>query len=921
MNTTLFLSHRNVLATILCVLFPYLVSAQSPGQSTLSGKVLDSTTNEAMSSVTVRLLKKEDGKLVKGTTTDLNGSFAMTSLSAGDYRLLISFVGYHGIESEISLSKSKKVDLGTLKMSPSATVLKGVDVTGQLRPVVLKQDTVEFNAGAFKVKSGANVEELLKKLPGIEVDSEGNITYNGERIEKVEVDGRNFFSKDPKMTTRNLPSLMIDKVQVVDKQSDESILTGMDDGTRTKVLNLRIKPDMKRGVISNLNAAYGTQNRYAGDLMINYFDKDARYSLLGNFNNTEGVLAGEGDRDTRRIGFNYETSVDKKFDMTSEITYEGEDNNKSGKVVRENLLGQNKRNIYREDYTDRRRKDEVSGLARMEWKPDSLTTVFFTPGLSWTRSFTESMQSYQTYDQDDELINKGVSKRTQDNTSVSGDAEIHFSRRLSPSGRHLYLGLEGHVSQSDGLGSNLVYTDFLREGNADENIDQKQESGTKSGKLMFRSSYIEPVGGLWAFQLNYRLDAQYRKNRREAYNKDIEGGYTIPDEVYTRGATSTFQNHSLGVNLRYKVDRSHVTFGIDARPSHANSISTIGSKEVFSKSRVVWNYAPSVRIEYRRSDSITFNLRYNGRTAHASMEQLNPAVMINSPLSKVIGNPDLLPSFSHTLRFMGNYNSPTRKQSFGIMGRATLTDNAIVDRRSVDPKTGAVQTTYENVSGVASVGLGFMASVPLWQSGWSFFLVGRVGYERTKAYINNELNAAQIFTPSFSPRFTWRGDNLSFSLGARGQLQQVSNAVATNLDRKVSDYSLINEINWSLPWSIELMSSIVYTQKRGYSQELDANLCLWDLSVGKSFLKNNAATIEVSVFDILGQRNSFSRNISSSAITDRTVNNISTYAIMTFKYKLNTLGKERAAAANDGRSRRGYDRYRRGHPAQPGAIR
>lgn len=906
MNTATHPLKYRLLLVALALFFPCMVLAQSSGNFDLSGKVQDAATNELMSAVTVRLMKKSDGKLTKGTTTDMKGEFVMTGLMPGDYRLLISFVGYNSIELDVSLGKASKVNFGALKMIPNTTALKGVDVTGRVRPIVLKQDTVEFNAGAFKVKSGANVEELLKKLPGVEVDAEGNITYNGERIEKIEVDGRNFFSNDPKMTTRNLPSLMVDKVQVVDKQSDESILTGMDDGTRTKVLNLSIKPDMKRGGVANINGGYGTRKRYAGDMMINFFDKNARYSLLGNFNNTEGVLAGEGDRDARRIGFNYETSIDKKFEMVSEVRYDGDNNNKSGRVVRENLLGQDKRNIYNEDYIDLTRRNDLSGITRIEWKPDTLTTIFFTPELSWSRSATESVQSFETRNQDNDLINKGVSKRSNDNADVSALAEVHFSRKLNTKGRHLYLGLEGRLSQSDGSGSNVLTTDFAQPGKEDEKIDQSLNSNGKSGRLVLRSSYIEPLSRLWALQVNYRLEAQYRKNLREAFNKDPNGEYTILDEVYTRGSTSSFQNHSLGLNLRYKVDRSHITFGMDARPSLATTVSTIGNKEVFNKSRVVWNYAPSVRIEYRKSDSIMFNLRYSGRISHASMEQLNPAVVINSPLNKVVGNPDLLPSFSHSVRFMGNYNSPRKKQSFGIMGRLSFTDNAIVDRRTVDPETGAVQTTYENVSGVASVGLGFMGSLPFGRTGWSFFLSGRGGYERTKAYINNELNSAHIFSPTLSPKLTWRGDNLSISFGARGQWQNVSNSVATNLDRTATNYSLINEFNWSLPWGIELTSNVEYTKKSGYSQELDTNICLWDMSLGKSFLKGNAATFEVSVFDILGQRNSFSRMITSTSITDRTVNNISTYALMTFKYRFNSFGKDGSGRVSDGaRSRFG----------------
>ncbi|MDO4695462.1 MAG: TonB-dependent receptor [Porphyromonas sp.] len=912
MNQSFTLLRQLLWGVLLLFLLPCLLPAQnSVDYYELIGTVSDAANGEAMPAVTVRLMNKGDGKLVKGTTTDGQGVFSLGQLSAGDYRLIITFVGYNNIEKALSLSKVRKVNLGRLKMTPDETTLKELQVTGRVRPIVLKQDTVEFNAAAFKVREGANIEELLKKLPGVEVDADGNISYNGEKIQKIEVDGRNFFSDDPKKTTRNLPSLMVDRVQVVDKQSDESILTGMDDGTRTKVLNLSIKPDMKKGFVANINGGYGTERRYTGDAMLNFFDKHSRYSLLGNFNNTEGILSGEGDRDTRRVGFNYETSLGKTFELTAEVGYDGENNDRSGSVMRENLLGQQKRNIYTEDYRDLTRNNRLSALSRMEWRPDSMTTIFFTPEFSWSRGRTESTQAFETRSQDNVLINKGASLRTSNNDNIDGQMSLHLSRTLNSRGRHVYIGLEGSINQTEGSGSNILTTEFFREGKPSEKIDQSLNNSNKAGGFILRSSYIEPLSKYWAMQLVYRLEARHRDNRREAYNKDTNGQYTILDEVYTRGSTSTFRNHSVGINLRYKVDRSHITFGIDARPSYAGTISTIGNREVFNKSRVVWNYAPSVRIEYRSSDSISFNLRYSGRTSHASMDQLNPAVVINSPLSKVTGNPDLLPSFSHSLRFMGNYNSPSKRRTFGIMGRASLTDNAIVDRRTIDPETGAVNTTFENVSGLVNVGLGMMASLPFGRSPWSLSAFGRFGYERIKAYINDELNTANIFTPMIAPKLTWRGQDLSVSLGARGAWQMASNSVATNLDRRVIDHSLSNEINWSLPWSFELTSNLVYTHKSGYSGGLDKDIYLWDISLGKSFLRGNAATIEISVFDILGQRDPFSRMITSTSITDRTVNTIGTYGMLTFKYRFNSFGKGNEPKSNSGFSR---GRPGGGHP-------
>ncbi len=875
---------------MMCIMLLSLPLFSQTSTSKITGKVFDTTTNTYAEAASVRVLNAKDGKLVKGMATDNKGVFEFSGMTAGDYRLVISFVGYKTVEKTLTLQSGKNLDLGTIRIDPDATILKGVEVTEIARPIILKQDTVEFNAGSFKVREGAVIEELLKKLPGVEVDAEGNITYNGEKIEKVELDGRNFFSSDPTVATRNLPSLMVDKVQIVDKQSDESRLTGMDDGSRTKVLNLTVKKEMKNGLITNVNGGYGTEQRYQSDMMLNYFKNDARYTLLGNFNNVDGVLRGDGDRDSRTVGFNYETKIKDKLDLTAEASYEGENNNRTGKTVRQTLLDGQQNNTYTEDYQDITRNDRVSSLARLEWTPDSKSTIYFTPEVSWSNSRTQSNQTFSTVDQSDQEINKGSSLTTNESQTVSGAAELHARRVLSPTGRHLYLGLSAGINKSDGSGTNYSLTEFLQNG-ASEEIDQRLNNTSSSGTFSVRASYVEPLTDKWALQFNYRLSAQNRETVREAFTKDAAGAYTVLDEVYSRTSTNSNQNHALGLNLRYKVKGVQVLVGMDARPSYASTVSTIGSNEVFKKSRLVWNYAPSVRIEYRKSDTLSFNLRYQGRTEHPTMDQLNPAYIVTSALSKVKGNPDLFPSFTHGLRFMGNYNLASKRQNIGTMGWFSYTDNAVIEKRTVDASTGGTEITYENVSGILSANMGMMASTPLFHRNLTFYLFGRVGYDITKSYLNGQLNTAHIFAPSVSPRLVWSIDNLSITFGGRGHWQSVDNSISQSLNRTTVDYTLLNELTWTLPWNISLSSNLAYTEKRGYADGWDTNILLWDMTLSKSFLKNNAATIELSVFDILGQRENFTRSITSSSITDRTVNGVTTYGMLTFKYRFSSFGK------------------------------
>lgn len=277
-----------------------LASAQSKTYS-IKGVVYEEATEETIVGAGVRLLHQADSLYVAGSSTGTKGQFSLANIAPGKYLLHISFLGMEPYYKEVEVV-NKSVNLGKIHLSESVTRLGVLEVRGQATPMTVKQDTIQFNAAAFKMRQGASLEELLRRIPGMEIDEDGKITYNGEAIERIEMDGRSFFGNDPQMATRNLPSDMIKNLQVVDKKSDEARLTGMSDGEKVKVLNLEIKEDKKRGLISNLSAGYGTQQRYTANALVNLFNHDARYTIIGELNNIDGVRRGRGEETTRRIG-------------------------------------------------------------------------------------------------------------------------------------------------------------------------------------------------------------------------------------------------------------------------------------------------------------------------------------------------------------------------------------------------------------------------------------------------------------------------------------------------------------------------------------------------------------------------------------------------------------------------------------------
>ena len=881
---------RSIFITLFLVTGSLLASAQSTTGS-LSGRVYDGQQKEWMIAASVKLLQPKDSTLVKGALSDPNGNFKISSIKSGKYLLQVAYVGYEDHFVNVTIGTGEK-KLGTITLNPSATALKEVQVVGQATPVVMKTDTVQFNTDAFRTQQNASVEDLLRKIPGMEVDDDGNITYNGEAIERIELDGRDFFSNNPTMATRNLPSNMIQNVQVVDKKSDQARLTGMDDGERVKVLNLNVKEDKKKGLLANLTAGYGTEQRYNAQANLNYFNGDARYTLLGNLNNIDGVRRGRGDRTTRSLGFNYDNKFSDKVLLTAEAEYHDNDNSTIGSRNTQNFLGDQSSTYEEQTYSDFSNDKSADGKVRFEWNPSERTSFIAEPSFGWNRRSTNNQDQFTTVNDAGETINSGQSTQTSQTDNMDADMELHFRHTFNDLGRNIYVRANGTYSGSNGFGNKNSVTDFVSTGRQDI-IDQRTTTDDLSWGYGIRASYLEPFNKTWALQLNYRLDAQNRENNQFAYNLDGNGAYSILDTDYSRGSTNENMAHRFGFQVRYSFwKKSNIYAGFEASPTYTHTTTSDGVQTTFDRERTVWNYAPTFTVDIRPTDTLRIMLRYNGRTTQPTMMQLNNVPIINSPLSTTVGNPDLLPSFSHSLRTNISFQRRSQRQSFGLFGMANFTNDAVITKRTIDRETGASMNTYENVDGLRNLWFGFSVNTPIGgpKSKWTSFTFGNLSYNRSKAYVNEVLNTADTFRPRLSQRFTWSGDNLQVTTGGFLSIQSAKNSVSSELDRTTYDYNIYNELVWDLPFDLSLTSRLTYQDAAGYEDDFNRRLWLWDASLSWSFLEGKNATVELSAYDLLRQRTTYTRTINANSIVDQNVNGITSYFMLTFTYRFNNFG-------------------------------
>lgn len=880
------------------------VMAQSSSH-TITGRVFDGDLKEWIVGGSVRVLTPKDSTLVKGALTDQQGRFRVEGIGGGSYIVQVSFLGFETIEKSVTLSDKKEYALGTLTMKTSATNLKEVQVVGQATPMTLKKDTVQFNADAFRVRQGASVEELLRRIPGMEIDDNGGITYNGETISRLEVDGRNFFSSTPTIATKNLPSNIVQNVQVVDKKSERTRMTGMDNGSKEKVLNLQLKEDKKRGFLTNTNLGYGTKDRYKADLMGIYFNNKTRYTLLANLNNTDGVSRGRGDYTMKNIGLNVDNTFGDKLNITADVSYNDRDTRTITNTNTENILRSGVRNYEVSTSDNLGNSKDIAFSSRVEWKPTDRTLVFIEPSANYGTSRSIAESQFDTKDISGSEINRGTSYKESKSGTLQAGGRLFARYTLNDAGRNVFGHFSVNYSNADGSGFSNSVTDFLSNG-SQQVIDQQTMNDERGIRYSTGFSYLEPFSDRWGLQLNYNFDLNDRSSQQLAYNKDASGSYTVLDTDYSRGSQNRTADHRLGGQVRYKFwDKSFLYLGFDANPSTTHTITTDGAVEIFNQSRTVWNYAPSFNLDINPSDSVRINMRYSGRTGYPSMTQLNPVVVISSPLSRVEGNPGLLPSFTHNLDVHAEISNRSRRQSFQVFGSGGITNNAVVSKRTTDETTGTSVTTYENVDGEWNAWYGFTVSTPIGgpKSKWSSFTFGNLMYNKNKGFVNGELNTSDNFAPRLNQRFSWSGDNIQVTTGIKGTMSKVKNSISTDLNRTTYDYWLYNELVWNLPYDLVLSNRIGYQNAHGYNDDIKRELLLWDMTLSWSFLRGKNATIELSGYDLLGQRTNVDRRVTANAITDTVVNGTTSYVMLTFSYRFNTMGSGAPRYGEYGESR------------------
>ena len=898
----------------------YCILPLTAGAAVINGLLLDSQDTTELIGATVKLLMaNKDSTMVKGTITDENGVFNIKGVKAGRYLLRFSYTGYNDMIKHVTVGEDgRDVNIGVVKMDLNTKIIDEIVVVGVKSPITVKEDTIEFNADTYKTQANAVVEDLLKRLPGVEVGSDGKITANGKEVKKILIDGKEFFSDDPTVASKNIPADMINKLQVIDRKSDLARLTGVDDGDDETVINLTVKKGMNNGWFGTVNAGYGTDDRYAGNVMINHFRDGNQFTILGGGNNVNNLGFGDGasgrfqrfggDRGVTTsqyagINFNVGSKEDDHFRVGGDVMYSHSDRDTRTSTARQYLF-EDSTSYYDANTAARDKGHNLRGDFRIKWEVDSNNTIDFRPNFSFNFNKSERGDSSLTRAGDAQRtsVNRSLSNFFNDGKSYEWGARLIYNHKVA-----------NHPGRSQSLMLNYSYSNVHEDGDTytdntyyllpeqSQLIDQTANNRRKTHSVTGRLSWTEPLGDIKNarfLELSYRGSYRYTTSDKMVYDNDRTGvwpGGTITHQDWNEGLSNsfrnTFYNQEFNVGFRQVRKAYNLNVGLTVNGAMSKSKDLINSARDIAE-RWAWSVAPYARFRYKFTDTRNLNFNYRMRASQPSITQLQPVADESNPLNIVIGNPELKPTFTHNINLRFGDFAQGAQRSIMAMMNVDFAQNSIVSTTTYDATTGGRVTSYTNVNGVWNAMAMNMLSFPFGsQKTWYFTSHLFTRYSVTKGINNDIENRSNTWRINYSPGLAFRNSVFDLEIRPQYSFQNTTNTVTTASNRNIHTYGGMFNGTYSAPFGLVISTDLRYSTTSGYSSGYNTKQWIWNGSLAYQFLRDKQAAVTVSVYDILGQQKNVFRNVTANYIEDAIYNSLGRYGLVTFTYRFTTFKK------------------------------
>ncbi len=946
-----------VLGILLMAISAISAFAQSgSGRATVTGTVLDGGDKSPVMQATVQILSLKDSTMVKGNVSDLDGNFAL-SVRPGKYLLKISYIGYTTFFRQIEMTRNKpRLNVGNIELQADAIMLGEAVVVAQAPEVTAAEDTLVYNSSAYRVPEGSALEELVKKLPGAEVDENGKITINGKEIKKIMIDGKEFFADDPNIAMKNLPVNIIDKVRAYDKQSDLARATGIDDGEEETVLDLSVKPGMNKGWFGNADLAAGTEDRYSGKIMLNRFWGDNQFTVIGSMNNVndQGYPGGGGGfrwggqnglTAIKMGGFNFSTTSEK-LETGGSVNFNYKDADIISKQASETFVSSDNSSFQNALIAQRNKNTALTADFRIEWRPDTMTMLLVRPRLSYgdtdntesSNSGTFNAEPQNTTDEliaaiqegnltdlmaEENIVNTIIRNSLSKSSDFNVGGSVMFNRRLGKAGRNINFRGTYNYTNSSSEQFSTSETEYFQMTDEErlEILNRYISTPTLNNNFSARVSYSEPIfkGGFLQFSYNFQYRYSTTDNSTYTMPNDwtIDNGYGgeytgVLDKENSKSAHYTYYNHQAELALRWIREKMRLNVGVSFQPQKTELSYKKGDLDTVTV-RNVFNFTPTLDFRYKFNKTSQLRINYRGRSSQPSMTDLLPVEDTTDPLNIRRGNPGLKPSFTNSFRaFYNTFNTETQR---GMVAHVSFSNtmNSVSSRHVYNETTGGYITTPENINGNWNLFSMLGSNTALRNKKYTINTFTTASYNNIVSYIsdntettNDDRNKTRQLRLGERLRGTYRTDWWEVSLNGSLNYTHSRNNYQEQNNMDTYDFSYGASTNIRLPWNMSIATDLSQNSRRGYSDNsMNRDELIWNAQISQDFLKGNAATVSIQFYDILRNQSNVSRAITAAMRSDTEYNAIYSYCMVHFIYRLNLFGGKNGGPSMGGPHGRG----------------
>ncbi|MDR0733202.1 MAG: outer membrane beta-barrel protein [Dysgonamonadaceae bacterium] len=927
----------------------------SQNNLSLSGLLTDNH-NEPVEAASVELLRQKDSVYVSGTVSDKNGMFVLKDLHPDKYILKATFIGYLPVNRNVTLTSDRlSTDLGRIGMTANDVLLAETVVEGKKPAVIVKNDTLEFDAASFKTPENAILEDLLKRIPGVEVDKDGKVTVNGLEIKKIKVDGKDFFSDDPQVTSKNLPAEIIDKLQVINEKSDMARVTGFDDGEESAIINLTIRQGMKKGLMGNALAGLGADInidddlRYQGTAFLNSMQNETRYTLILGRNNNNNMGAADlgaarfgGMRMRRGGGGGVATSNMLMASMNKEFSPVFNFNGDFRIMSADRLSIGKSESVTNRTGNDRQKDDfelqneyvsnNFAANFTLEWNPDTLNTLTFRPSFGYNNSRSVERGTstrYNLLDNDDlsDTIFNSQSNADSKGYGYDLNASLDYARRFSKPGRVFSVNLQGGYNAS--VSTEYSTTDYDNPTFLYRDLRRQDENNDRSANYRVAISYVEPLWKNTFLQASYRIAYNDTKGINSTFDINADRASQVDSLSRSTARNSVMQR--IGLSLQFVRPKYSYTIGFNVDPSHSENktyqpykwqtlldlpymkgehLTNVMGDSLFSNiPQTITNFSPTLSFNYNFGQRSNLHINYDGETNQPTARQLRDYTDMSSPTSWEKGNPHLKPGYSNNLHMRFQKYVPETQLMYNADFRGGFSINDIAATTEWQGDTIRI-TAYDNINGNWNLSLRGMLNVPLKNKKFSVGNFANFRLANQNSYIADRetkvRNAMKTLTINDRASVNYRSDLFDLGTELSVSYTHIASSIRKTDDKKTLNLSVGANTTWYLPYNITIDSDINHTRRSGSFAEYNIPETIWNASVTKQLFNKNygAGSLKLQVYDILQNRSNITASATTNGYRISETNVIPSYFIGSFIYKFSVFPKSSSATESDVRGER-----------------